>query len=38
MIKFIATDLDGSLLNDNKQIPDNLDYVLKKLAEAGCHL
>lgn len=35
MIKLIATDLGGSLLNDNKHIPDNLYYVLKKLAEAG---
>ena len=35
MIKLIATDLDGSLLNDEKQIPDNLDYVLEKLAEKG---
>ena len=35
MIKLIATDLDGSLLNDQKQIPENLDYVLEKLAEQG---
>ncbi len=33
MIKLIATDLDGSLLNDKKQIPENLDYVLEKLGE-----
>ena len=35
MIKLIATDLDGSLLNDDKQIPADLDSVLALLAEKG---
>lgn len=35
MIKLIATDLDGSLLNDDKQIPPDLDNVLAQLKEKG---
>ena len=35
MIKLIATDLDGSLLNDAKQTPADLDWVLEKLEEMG---
>lgn len=35
MIKLIATDLDGSLLNDKKQIPQDLDEVLAKLKDMG---
>lgn len=35
MIKLIATDLDGSLLNDDKQIPADLDSVLARLKEKG---
>ena len=31
MIKLIATDLDGSLLDDNKQPPADLDMVLQQL-------
>lgn len=35
MIKLIATDLDGSLLNDEKQVPADLDRVLAQLKEKG---
>ena len=35
MIKLIATDLDGSLLDDNKHIPLDLDAVLAGLKEKG---
>ena len=35
MIKLIATDLDGSLLNDEKQTPSDLDWVLEQLEEKG---
>ena len=35
MIKFIASDLDGTLLNENKELPKDFDYVLEKLNEAG---
>lgn len=35
MIKLIATDLDGSLLNDEKQVPTDLDQVLAGLKEKG---
>lgn len=35
MIKLIATDLDGSLLNDEKLPPADLDWVLEKLEEKG---
>lgn len=32
-IKLIASDLDGSLLTTNKDIPDNFDEVLKKMKD-----
>ena len=35
MIKLIATDLDGSLMNDAKQLPADLDEVLAMLKEMG---
>lgn len=35
MIKLIATDLDGSLLDDNKQPPADLDTVLAQLQSMG---
>ena len=35
MIKLIASDLDGSLLNDNKQPPADLDDVLDSLKNKG---
>ena len=35
MIKLIASDLDGSLLNDNKQPPADLDNVLNSLKDRG---
>lgn len=35
MIKLIATDLDGTLLSDNKKIPDDFPQVLKQLKERG---
>lgn len=33
MIKLIATDLDGTLLDDKKNIPENFDRVLKDLSD-----
>lgn len=35
MIKFIATDLDGTLLNEKKEVPHDFDEVLAKLHEKG---
>lgn len=35
MIKFIAADLDGTLLNSEKELPKDFDYVLDKLNEKG---
>ncbi len=35
MIKLIATDLDGSLLDDNKQLPADFQAVLSQLKETG---
>ena len=29
MIKLIATDMDGTLLDDNKQLPKNFDNIVK---------
>ena len=34
-IKFIATDMDGTLLNKNKALPNNFFYVLEQLQMAG---
>jgi len=31
MIKLIATDMDGTLLDDNKQLPENFDNIVKRL-------
>ena len=31
MIKLIATDMDGTLLDDNKQLPKNFDNVVRRL-------
>lgn len=33
MIKLIATDMDGTLLNEKGQIPENFHYILDKLEE-----
>lgn len=33
MIKIIASDMDGTLLNDNKQLPDNFDDVISRLSK-----
>ena len=33
MIKIIATDMDGTLLDSQKNVPKELDYVLDKLDE-----
>lgn len=35
MIKLIATDLDGTLLNDDKKLPADFDRVLDRLEEKG---
>ena len=35
MIKLIASDLDGSLLNDEKYVPADFDEVLARLEEKG---
>ncbi len=35
MIKFIATDLDGTLLNEKKELPHDFDIILNKLNEKG---
>ena len=35
MIKLIASDLDGSLLDDNKNLPADFDSVIAKLKEKG---
>lgn len=35
MIKFIACDLDGTLLNEKKELPHDFDYVLDKLILMG---
>lgn len=35
MIKFIATDLDGTLLNEKKELPRDFDEVLDALNEKG---
>lgn len=35
MIKFIAADLDGTLLNSKKELPKDFGYVLNKLNEKG---
>lgn len=35
MIKFIATDLDGTLLNDDKQMPDGIFPLIEELHELG---
>lgn len=35
MIKFIACDLDGTLLNSKKEMPKELRYTIKKLRELG---
>lgn len=37
MIKLIASDMDGTLLNDKKQLPDDFFEVLEKLNEKGIH-
>ena len=31
MIKIIATDMDGTLLDDKKQLPENFEDVIRKL-------
>ncbi|MDS0528520.1 Cof-type HAD-IIB family hydrolase [Clostridium sp. SHJSY1] len=33
MIKLIATDMDGTLLNEKGQIPENFPYILERLEE-----
>jgi len=35
MIKFIACDMDGTLLDENKQLPANFEYVLTELKKRG---
>ena len=35
MIRLIATDLDGTLLNDRKQLPPDFDFVLQALNRRG---
>lgn len=35
MIKLIATDMDGTLLDENKQLPENLANLCKKLKSMG---
>lgn len=37
MIKLIATDLDGTLLDDKKRLPDDFFEVLDRLFEKGIH-
>ena len=37
MIKLIASDMDGTLLNDKKEFPHDFDEVLDKLFEKGIH-
>ena len=37
MIKLIATDLDGTLLNDNKQLPPGFVDAVRKLKAHGVH-
>ncbi|MGN1120004.1 MAG: HAD family hydrolase, partial [Oscillospiraceae bacterium] len=37
MIKLIASDMDGTLLNDKKQLPQDLTEVLDRLGERGIH-
>ena len=37
-IKLIATDLDGTLLNDDTKITDYNKYILKKLADKGIEI
>ena len=33
MIKLIATDMDGTLLDDNKQLPKNFDNIVIKISD-----
>lgn len=35
MVKFIACDMDGTLLNSKKQLPENFEYVLDELKKRG---
>ena len=35
MIKFIACDMDGTLLNSNKEFPKRFEYVLEELDKRG---
>lgn len=37
MIKLIASDMDGTLLNDKKEFPHDFDEVLDKLCEKNIH-
>lgn len=37
MIKLIASDMDGTLLNDQKQLPPDFPEVLDRLSERGVH-
>lgn len=37
MIKLIVTDMDGSLLNDKKQLPHDFEEVLQQLFSRGVH-
>ena len=37
MIKLIATDMDGTLLDDEKKIDDSFWEVHKRLTELGIH-
>ena len=37
MIKLIATDMDGTLLDDNKQLPKNFDNIVKRLWQKLLH-
>lgn len=34
-IKLICTDIDGTLINDKDQLPDNFDWLIDKLEERG---
>ncbi len=33
MLRMVLSDMDGTLLDDNKKLPDNFDFFMKKLKE-----
>ena len=35
MVKFIACDMDGTLLDSKKQMPENFEHVLEELKKRG---